>query len=515
MRRITFWLLTLLMLPVLAACTRMADETTVRDIVQSRLDAVFNEPVLKITNLRRLGSGSLGSENGVARGIVYYNAQLEFVRDYALSDWENLNAASLATLLGASERGITGIDSDGNQVGDVLNVRGSVTFEDKNGWQAANFVAPASSYDELANGGANNARQLIEQIQGILRRPDVAEPVAKQIITEELNDAHRAIVRRLDRLQRAFIIAGGPALGEYQVVAQALADQIAADGVRAAAIETHGSVENLQLLARGEADVALVQSDIALMAYNGSGLFAAEPANNELRAIASLFPEPVHIVVRADSPIASVEDLAGKRVDLGLPNSGTRGSALAVLGAYGIGETDIQAQPGRNIGDAARALINDEIDAFVAVISAPARQLQQLAASGKIRFLALSPVAIEKLGGAQSAFVPLTLAAGSYPGQTLPIATVAVTALLAARADTPEADVKTALTALFDKTDFIAAGSAAGALIAPGNAAIGLTLPPHPSAQPYLFKNRGQFTLPGTPSTPAAVVPDSSSSSKQ
>lgn len=487
MRRIMVCLLALVLLPVLASCSKLADKDTLQGIVQNRLDAVFQEPILAIKSLRRLGSSPLGSENGVERRLVYYNAQLEFVRDYALSDWQSLNPASLAALLGASGRGMSGIDPDGNQAGDVLTVRGSISFENRDGWQPIDFVATAAASAALASASledssANAAQRLITRIESALQGRDATDAAATQVISEEFDAAHRRIVRRLDRLNRALVIAGGPESGEYQLVARTLAAQLTVSGLRASATPTDGSMENIALLERGEADFILVQNDIAAMAYRGQGRFTEQPARPDLRAVASLFPEPLHIVVRRDSDITSVAHFAGKRVDLGLPDSGTRATALAALAAYGLTEAHLLSQPGRSLEQAAQALENREIDAFFAVVNAPARQLQALAAAGNTRLLGLHPEALDTLQAAQDALVPMQLATGTYPGLDAPIATVAVTALLAARSDTPEADVRAVINTLFEETDFLAAGSAAGALISPNNAARGLTLPVHPDA---------------------------------
>ena len=492
MRRIMVWLLALILLPVLASCSKLADDDMLHGIVQNRLDVVFQEPTLVIKSLRRQGSSPLGSENGVERRIVYYNAQLAFMRDYALSDWQSLNPASLAALLGASERGLSGIDPDGNQAGDVLTVRGSISFENRDGWQPIGFVMPANASAAAASTttpsaslddtSANTARRLITRIEGALQGPGGTDAASTQVISEELDAAHRRIVRRLDRLNRALIIAGGPESGEYQLVARTLAAQLTASGVRASATPTDGSVENIALLERGEADFILVQNDVAAMAYRGQGLFARQPARQDLRAVASLFPEPLHIIVRRDSDITSVAHLAGKRVDLGLPDSGTRATALAALAAYGLKEAHLLSQPGRSLEQAAKALENNEIDAFFAVVSAPARRLQALAAAGNSRLLSLHPGALDNLQALQAGFVPMYLAAGTYPGQDSPVTTVAVTALLAARGERPEADVRTLINTLFEETDFLGAGSAAGALITPHNATKGLTLPAHPGA---------------------------------
>ena len=81
-----------------------------------------------------------------------------------------------------------------------------------------------------------------------------------------------------------------------------------------------------------------------------------------------------------------------------------------------------------------------------------------------------------------NAYVPIVLPPSTYPGQREPVPTVAVTALLTAAAGLPAADVERILTALFDRIDFIRAGSAAGSLIARQTAAVGLTIPMHPAA---------------------------------
>src|SRR5690606_38684904 len=149
--------------------------------------------------------------DGNARRVVYYNARLEFLRDYALSDWQSVNAASLASLLGAADRGIAGVEPDGNQAGDVIEVRGSISFEDNDGWQPIDFLSPAAVATETGRGDPTPAERLITQIEDILRLPRATNPEARQAIAQELDSAHRRIVRRLDRLERAFIIAGGPA----------------------------------------------------------------------------------------------------------------------------------------------------------------------------------------------------------------------------------------------------------------------------------------------------------------
>ncbi len=112
-------------------------------------------------------------------------------------------------------------------------------------------------------------------------------------------------------------------------------------GLVAVAQATQGSVDNLRLVANGQIESGFVQADLAAMAYAGTGAFAGDPPSHRLRAIASLFPEAMHIVVRVDSPIRSVDDLAGKTIAVGDQGSGTAANARVLFAAAGLGENDV------------------------------------------------------------------------------------------------------------------------------------------------------------------------------
>jgi len=114
-------------------------------------------------------------------------------------------------------------------------------------------------------------------------------------------------------------------------------------GVIAVTQSTQGSVENVRAVAAGELDMALSQADVAFHAHFGNGVFAGDKRLPNLRAVANLYPEEVHIVVRSDSGIQSVTGLKGKRVSLGEKASGTLVVARLVLAAYGLNERNLKA----------------------------------------------------------------------------------------------------------------------------------------------------------------------------
>ena len=117
---------------------------------------------------------------------------------------------------------------------------------------------------------------------------------------------------------------------------------------------TRGGEENIRLLRDGKVSLALAQGDVALQAYEGTRQLRRRRApTRTLRAIGSLYPEPVHVLVRADGGITSMADLAGKRVAIGVQGSASRTTALRVLRAHGLarrGHQAARAAAGRGAG---------------------------------------------------------------------------------------------------------------------------------------------------------------------
>ena len=223
--------------------------------------------------------------------------------------------------------------------------------------------------------------------------------------------------------------ASGPEDGEYYPIAESVIARIAQldARIRVRNLVTQGSVENARIGAK-EADYALIQSDVAAQASAGEGPFAQGGAVTSLRALGSLFPEPVHVVVSAGSPIRTVADLRGKRVAVGAPSSGTRADALAVLAANGLDPKDLGEARDEGMEGAAAQLRAGRLDAFFATVGAPTRQLQRLATRHPIRLLSLDPAAIERLVTRNPGLVRLVLPANTYPEQKENVTTVAATA---------------------------------------------------------------------------------------
>jgi TRAP transporter TAXI family solute receptor len=483
----------IVLLLLLGACSRGPDEAALKTDVQSRMDKTFKPGLLELAALKRQGSGPLpAASSGAERVVVYFNATLRLREGYDFKDWEGLSPATLAQVLGGKERGVFGVKAKENQPGDLLRIYGSGVYEHSaQGWTAVAAgpsEAPRAPADPGNAAASSSSKRYLDQLAAeVAVGPRGIDAESDKIISEELEHALRAIQRRRARAQELLTFASGPADGEYTRVAEAILGALArrARRINVISVETEGSIENGLLLGRGQASYGILQSDVAWLAASGAGPFAADGPLAKIAALGSLYPEPVHIVVSARSPIRSIEDLRGKRVDVGTPQSGSRLNAIGVLQAHGIALKDLAEARGDGTQAAIAQLRAGRVDAFVITVGAPARVLQRLAAEHPIRLLPVSTAAAARVVSEQPGIVRLTLPANTYPGQAEAVATVAPTALLAATTDTPHDEVKALLELAFELTDYMAFGSAQGVKISKGTGLRGVAIPLHPAAAAY------------------------------
>ncbi len=292
--------------------------------------------------------------------------------------------------------------------------------------------------------------------------------------------------------QQFFRIGTGGTAGTYYPVGGMIANAVSQPGkIVATAQATNGSVANVNGVAGGALESGFSQSDVATWAYTGTGVYEGKPKVTELRMIANLYPESIHLVVKKGSGIKSVSDLKGKRVALDEPGSGTLVNARIVLAAYGVKESDIKPEyiKPNQAGD---KLKDGALDAFFFVGGAPAGAIAELASSGTgIELVPLSGPQADALRKTNPYLAVDTIAAGTYKDvpavQTMAMGAQWVTS---AKADTET--VYQITKALYGKAaqDTLAAGHAKGKFITKENAVKGVGIPFHPGAEKF-YKEAG------------------------
>lgn len=275
-----------------------------------------------------------------------------------------------------------------------------------------------------------------------------------------------------DKEQFINIATGGTA-GTYYPIGGAIAEVLNKNGMNASAQSTGASVANINMLKDKQVELAIVQNDITYYAINGKEMFEESGKVENLRGIASLYPETCQFVVREDSGIKSINDLKGKRVAVGAAGSGAEANARQILEAYGITYEDINEQF-LSFAEGSYALKDGTVDAAFVTAGYPTASVQDIASQNKIRLLPIGDEQIKKLSEKYPFYTKTVVPAGVYQGFDEEIQTVSVMAILVAN-DKIDAALGEKLTkAVFDNLDKIAAAHAAGKNITKATALEGM-----------------------------------------
>jgi TRAP transporter TAXI family solute receptor len=288
-----------------------------------------------------------------------------------------------------------------------------------------------------------------------------------------------------------FRIGTGGTAGTYYPVGGMIANAISnPPALVSTAVATNGSVANVNAIAGGNMESGFSQADVAYWAYSGTGSFEGKPKIADLRSIANLYPESVHIV--AKKGIAkSVADLKGKRVSLDEPGSGTLINARAILAAYGISEKDIKPEYVKP-NQAADKLKDGSVDAFFITGGYPLAAISELVTSaGGVEILPITGPEAEKLMKSAPFFAADEIPAGTYKDIGA-VKTLAVGAQWVTSTKMSNDLVYSVVKAMWsEKTRAVLdAGHAKGKLITPANALKGLAVPLHPGAEKF-YKEAG------------------------
>jgi len=285
-------------------------------------------------------------------------------------------------------------------------------------------------------------------------------------------------------------LATGGSTGTYYSLGGALGqlwNSKAGKEINVTAQSTGATIENLNLLNKGDAELAIAQSDIMDFAFKGTEMFKAKLP--DVRAVAYLYPEIIQLVVRDDGSINSVADLKGKRVGVGAPGSGTEANFRQIIDVFGLTYKDLNPQY-LSFGESADKFKDNQIDAFLVVAGLPNNAIMDVSTQHNIKILGIDPEMIAKINQKYPFLNASVISAGTYRRQTIPVNTVAVMATLVASAKLPDATVYTITKTLFDNLEEIGKMHNKGKEIKLDIAVKGMNIPLHPGAEKY-FKEKG------------------------
>ena len=259
-------------------------------------------------------------------------------------------------------------------------------------------------------------------------------------------------------IAETFVTIGtGGQTGVYYVVGQSICKLVNRGtkdhGIKCTAPSTGGSVANLNAIKAGEQDMGVAQSDWQYHAYNGTAKFEDQGANKDLRSVFSVHPEPFTVIARTDSGIKTFDDLKGKRVNVGNPGSGQRGTLEVLMKEKGWTMDDFKLASELKSAEQAQALCDNKVDAIVFTVGHPNGSIQEATTSCDAIIVPVTGPEVDKLVADNPFYAKATIPGGMYKGTDSDAQTFGVKATFVSSTKAPEATIYQVVTAVFDNFD--------------------------------------------------------------
>ena len=202
--------------------------------------------------------------------------------------------------------------------------------------------------------------------------------------------------------QQKFVTIGtGGVTGVYYAAGGAICrlmnKERAKHGIRCSVESTGGSVYNVNTIKAGELDFGVAQSDVQYNAVKGLAQFKDGGAHADLRAVFSVYPEPLTVLARKEAGVTKFEDFKGKRFNVGNPGSGTRDTIATLMVAMGMKTSDFSLTSELKPDEHGAALCDNKIDGFGYVVGSPAANIQDPTTTCGAKLVSIAGPAVDKL----------------------------------------------------------------------------------------------------------------------
>jgi len=298
--------------------------------------------------------------------------------------------------------------------------------------------------------------------------------------------------------EEKFVTIGtGGQTGVYYVVGQSICKLVNRDsgehGIKCTAPSTGGSIDNINSIRSGARNMGVAQSDWQFNAYEGKSKFEDQGAYPELRAVFSVHPEPFTVVARADSGITKFEDLKGKRVNIGNPGSGQRGTMEVLMDKMGWTMEDFALASELKAAEQSAALCDNKVDAIIYTVGHPSGSIQEATTSCDSVVVPVTGEVIDGLVEANPFYAKATIPGGMYKGSDEDVETFGVLATFVSSTDTDPETVYAVVSAVFENFDRFKKLHPAFANLKPEDMIKnGLSAPLHDGAAKY-FKEKNMM----------------------
>ncbi len=284
------------------------------------------------------------------------------------------------------------------------------------------------------------------------------------------------------------ILTGGTS-GVYYPLGNALKPLVEREvpSAKVTVLSTQATVENLNLLQQGKGVLALAQGDILGEAWKGNPEAGFPSSRTKIRLVGAAYPNYIHIIARADARIHSVPELRGKRVSVGAARSGNELNARALLGAADISYADLSQVEYLEYGQSVDLMLKGQLDAALVSAGIGVAAVQRAMSQGPI---VLVPVDKALIAKTHNLFYPLTIPAGTYPGQSQPVVTAALNNYFVTTSDAKDDLVYRLTKAIYGSLGELKRAHVAAAAMNAENALAIRPIEVHPGALRY-FKERG------------------------
>jgi len=287
--------------------------------------------------------------------------------------------------------------------------------------------------------------------------------------------------------EKTFLALGtGGTGGTYYPLGGALAQLLSnmVPDLSVSALTSNASLSNCNFISTGEIEMGLSQANTTYWAYSATGVSKDNQPLPTLRGIASLYPETIHIIATKASGIKTIEDLKGKKVGVGAPNSGTAADAEIILNAHGITFDDIQADF-LSFNEVAQRLIDGQIDAGFTTAGFPTSSVINIATKRDIVLIPISSEKIKELTDAIPYYGATVIPGGLYKGVDEDVPALATPALWICDANLPPTLVYKMTKALWENREILEKVHSQGKNVTIETAIDGIGVPLHPGAELY------------------------------